>query len=39
MYQDYVEGRKKLREINMEFCTGYVKNDEMPEKSGCGYAQ
>ena len=39
MYQDYIEGRKELREINMEFRAGYVKNDEMPEKSGCGYAQ
>ena len=37
MYQDYIEGRKELREINMEFRAGYVKAEEMPERSGCDY--
>ena len=37
MYQDYIDGRKELREINMEFNARYVKGDEMPEREGCGY--
>ena len=37
MYQDYIDGRKALREINMEFNARYVKGDEMPEREGCGY--
>ena len=32
MYQDYVDGKKELREINMEFNARYVKGDDMPEK-------
>lgn len=27
MYQDYIEGKKELREINMEFRRGYVSGD------------
>jgi len=37
MYQDYIDGKKELREINMEFCARYVKSDDMPGRSGCGY--
>lgn len=28
MYQDYIEGKKELRDINMEFNTGYVMGDQ-----------
>lgn len=28
MYQDYIDGRKELRQINMEFNARYVKDDE-----------
>ena len=38
MYQDYIEGRKELREINMEFNARYIKGDDMPGRSGCGFA-
>lgn len=38
MYQDYIDGRKELREINMEFNSRYVKADNRSERSGCGYA-
>ena len=24
MYQDYIDGKKELREINMEFRAGYI---------------
>ena len=35
MYQDYIDGKKELRQINMEFNTRYVKGEDMPVKSGC----
>ena len=28
MYQDYIDGKKELREINMEFNARYVKSEE-----------
>ena len=37
MYQDYIEGKRELRDINMGFRTGYVKDDETPMRSECGY--
>lgn len=37
MYQDYIEGRKELREINMSFQARYVRGEDAPEKGGCGY--
>ena len=30
MYQDYIDGKKELREINMEFNARYVKSEDMP---------
>ncbi len=29
MYDEYIEGKKELREINMEFNARYVKDDNM----------
>lgn len=29
MYQDYIDGKKELRDINMEFNVRYVKDDDM----------
>lgn len=37
MYQDYIDGKKELRQINMEFNARYVKDDDMPGRSGCMY--
>ena len=37
MYQDYIDGKKELREINLEFQARYVKGDDMPGRDGCGY--
>lgn len=39
MYQDYIDGKKELREINMEFNARYVHGEDMPGRSGCGYKQ
>lgn len=38
MYQDYIDGKRELREINMSFSARYVKGGQRPEKGGCGYA-
>lgn len=37
MYQDYIDGKRELREINMAFRTGYVSGEEGPTRSSCGY--
>ena len=37
MYQDYIDGKKEFRDINMEFRSSYVSgNIDKEEKSGCG---
>lgn len=36
MYQDYIDGKKEIRQINMEFNARYVKGDmDKDEKSKC----
>ena len=35
MYQDYIEGRKELRDINMEFGARYVSGATGPARSSC----
>ena len=37
MYQDYIDGKKELKDINMEFRAHYVSGDDKPARSGCGY--
>lgn len=37
MYQDYIDGKRELRDINMEFRRGYVSGEEVPARSNCGY--
>jgi hypothetical protein len=34
MYQDYIDGKRELREINMAFQARYVKDDDMDGRSG-----
>ena len=38
MYQEYIEGRKELREINMEFNARYVSGAMGPDKGSCDFA-
>lgn len=38
MYQDYIDGRRELREINSAYRAGYVSGQTGPGKSGCGMA-
>jgi hypothetical protein len=39
MYQDYIDGRKELKQINMEFNTRYIKDDDMPGRNGCSFVR
>ena len=34
MYQDYIDGKKEIRDINMEFQFHYVSGADGPTKSG-----
>ena len=36
MYQDYIDGKRELREINMEFRRNYVSGMQGPERGNCG---
>ena len=37
MYQDYIDGRREIKDINMAFKARYESGDEGPVKRGCGY--
>ena len=39
MYQDYIDGRREIAEINMAFKANYESGIDGPESSGCGYAK
>jgi hypothetical protein len=34
MYQDYIDGKRELKEINMAFQARYVKDDDMDRSAG-----
>ena len=36
MYQDYIDGKRELREINAEFQARYVSAANRPDRGGCG---
>ena len=36
LYQAYIDGRRELREINMEFNARYTRGAAGPDRSGCG---
>ena len=38
MYEDYINGKKELREINAEFRARYMSGAEGPGRSGCEYS-
>ena len=37
MYQDYIDGKKEIRDIHMEFRAHYESGLDGPVKSDCGY--
>ena len=39
MYQDYIDGKKELREINVEFRAKYMSGAQGPERSGCAVGE
>ena len=39
MYRDYIEGRRELREINMEFDARYSRGMAGPDRIGCDRAE
>ena len=39
MYQDYIEGKKELREVNMEFQARYMSGATGPDRSDCGFSR
>ncbi len=36
MYQDYIDGKKEIREINMAFRASYESGEEAPPRESCG---
>ena len=38
MYQDYIEGRMELREVNMAFNARYTSGTAGPDRGDCGFA-
>lgn len=36
MYQDYIDGKVEIREINRRFHARYERGIEQPEREGCG---
>ncbi len=38
IYQEYIDGHKELREVNMEFNARYISGAMGPERVGCGEA-
>ena len=36
MYQDYIDGKRELREINADFHARYMSGAQGPERGGCG---
>ena len=39
MYQDYIDGKKEIRDINMEFRAHYESGMEVPERGECGFVK
>ena len=38
MYDDYINGKKELREVNAEFRASYMSGAAGPEKGSCEYS-
>lgn len=37
MYKEYIDGKREIRDINMEFSARYVLGTGMPDIGECGY--
>ena len=38
MYQDYIDGKREIKDINMSFKAQYESGDDGPVKESCGYS-
>ena len=38
IYQDYIEGKRELRQINMEFAARYTRGGDGPDRAACDFA-
>ena len=39
MYQDYIDGHKELREINLEFNARYTRGAARLDREGCSWSE
>ena len=39
MYQDYIDGKRELREINAEFRARYLSGAAGPDRAGCAFEE
>ena len=37
MYQDYIDGKREISEINMAFRASYESGEDGPTRQSCGY--
>lgn len=37
MYQDYIDGKREIRDINMDFRAQYESGDDGPVRASCEY--
>jgi len=37
MYQDYIDGKREIRDINMDFHTQYESGNDGPARASCEY--
>ena len=37
IYQDYIDGKKELRQVNMEFNARYTSGAQGPDRGGCDH--
>lgn len=37
MYQDYIDGKREIKDINLEFRASYESGMEVPERQNCSY--
>ena len=37
MYQDYIDGKREIKDINMEFRANYESDEGMNDRNSCAY--
>ena len=38
MYQDYIDGKREIKDMKMSFKATYESGDDGPSKNGCSYS-